>query len=184
MSKNKSLIDVWFASRDLDLSQCQFKYLKDGQELSLPYDQVVLAMLERISDYRVIEILNKMEKYYKNEWYDRETKDPEEAILAEAAGFFQDMANYKIFENHRFFSWAELAKDYNMEEEFLKFWMVEQDLSEQQMLCDHDDTDQFSTDGHWYNSVGTCIRCRVDMEKTIDHSDSVELVYKAWKRKS
>lgn len=180
--KDKKIINDWFSARDLDLSECQFKYLKEDKEVSLEYDIVLEAVLDRISDVRLIQILDKMEKYYKNDWYDRKNKDTMPALLDEAARFFQDMANYKVFENHRFFTFAQLAQDYDMEEKFLKFWMNEQGLNEQQMLCHHDDSDQFAEDGNWYNSVGTCIRCRVHMNKTIEQSDSVDLVYKAWNR--
>lgn len=180
---NKKSIDNWFTERDFDLFECKFRYLKEDQEVFLNYEEVIAAVLDRMSAERLIQIFNGIEKYYKEDWYDRKNGDVGQATLNEVSRFLQDMANYKVFEDFRFFTFAQLAKDYNMSEEFLKWWMQENDLNEQQILCDHDDSDQFAEDGVWYNSVGTCIRCRVRMDKTLDHSDSIALVYKAWQRK-
>jgi hypothetical protein len=183
MNQDVAQINQWFSAQEMDLTECKFKYLKDDQEVELDFDTVLQATLDRISAPRLLEIFNKINHYFHHDWWDRKNSDPSLAALSEISRFLQDMANYKVFENYRFFTWEQLAQDFSMDQEFLKWWMTEQNLNEQQMLCDHDDSDQFAEDGVWYNSVGTCIRCRVRMDKTVDQSESVDLVYKAWQKK-
>jgi hypothetical protein len=183
MSQKNTKVRQWLEAQELDLFDCKFKYLVEEKEVSLSYNQVEKACIDRLGEVRLISIFNEFEDYFKNRWYDRDKKDYKDGLIQEISSFMRDMANYKVFEKHRFFTWKQLAKNFSMDEKFLKWWMKEKDLTEQQMLCDHDDSDQFAEDGRWYNSVGTCIRCKVRMENTLDQNDEVSLVYKAWKRK-
>lgn len=182
-----SKINDWLKNNNLDLSGCQFQYTYQEKIIELSLEQVLDSALERVQyEEQIIKVFDKLRAYYfqKDWWGLKSSSKPEEYLIKEIASYLQDMANHKVFENHNDKTWDELAEAYDMDEDFLKWWAKEKDLSDRQMLCDHDDQAQFSEDGQWYNSVSICMKCLAETNNTLEHNEEIELVYKAWKHQS
>lgn len=174
------IIKKYLQSQGVDTSLEQ-KYDCCNIELTQSFDQMLEGVLNRLgSEERTVAILMKIEIYLKNNWY-RSDKIVDHGIQDEQIAFLQDMGANREFNGDLDATWDKLAQDYEMDIDFLKWWAKERDIADQQMFCDHNSTDMFSTDGIWYNSTGTCIKCLCDEKDMIDYNDEIALVYKAWK---
>lgn len=180
----KETVRSWLKSKNIDLSLVDFDYDINGQTKILTIEPVLKAVIDRLGEDRLLSICKKMEDYFVNKWWERDQKDPiQQGLRQDLKVFLRDMSEYVLWKDNADTSFEQLAKDCDMDLEFLKWWQQEKGFTDQQMLCEHDDTDQFSEDGNWYNSVGVCKKCLADTSETLDYDDNVELVYKAWKRK-
>lgn len=179
----KETVASWLKTENIDLSNVDWPYDINGEKKVLVEKDVLEATIKRLSEDRVVNVFKEFKDYFENKWWDREKSDPKVALRKEIGAFLHNMAEYSLWVGHKDTTMKKLAKDCEMELEFLEWWRKEKGLTLQQMLCDHDDTDQFAEDGRWYNSVGKCRKCLVSTNETLDYDDSVDLVYKAWKRK-
>jgi hypothetical protein len=137
--------------------------------------------------YRAIEIASKRSfdliKAIKNVIAtDREYVSEEERTNS-LLEFLETMVAHEFYVKH---------PDYNKEKTFKKlyraydkkfvhFWIKKNGISSQQLLCDHDSTDQYSNDGHWYNSVGECFKCLIDTDRKDFWTTECDTAYTYWK---
>ena len=184
MSQNKTTVKQWLKNESMDLSNVDWDYNINGETKLLQEEAVLKAAIERLGEDRLVNIFNKFKEYFTTKWYARDKEDVPAALRNEVKVFLRDMSEYSVWAKEKpELNFKQMAIDYSMDEKFLKWWMKEKGFTKQQMLCEHDDSDQFSEDGNWYNSVGKCKKCLVETNDCLDNNEEVELVYKAWKRK-
>ena len=93
--------------------------------------------------------------------------------------FLKAMGRIKAHEGVEDQKLKTLLKDYDYSEAFIEWFRDNKNLSLQQIVCEHDQTDTFATDGQFYNSVGTCEKCGCEENESID-SEEVAALYEAF----
>jgi hypothetical protein len=161
-----------------------FLYDINRKKVSLTLDQMLEGAKRRVgSETEILSVLCKIEtQVKKNSWQPKDLT-VEDSVSQSLLSYLKDMGANEAFVGQLESNWPSLVKDYGMDKKFLQWWAKEKGLSDQQMFCDHDMTDMHTSDGGWYNSTGTCIKCLIEDENTLESNEEIDLVYKAWKNK-
>jgi arsenate reductase-like glutaredoxin family protein len=175
-------LKTWLENNKIDFTVL-YTYEVDDKQLKLSLDQVLAGVLEKVrSEDAVIEALDDINKFYAKNTY-LKVQDKENERINEIENFLREMAIHVVYKNKRDFTWEELASNNEFSVEFLKWLMKEKNITEAQMLCDHDDTETYDHKGTFYNSVGECKKCNCSSDNYLD-DENLELVWKAWNRNS
>lgn len=154
----------------------------NGKSIKMTVEDLIMGVARRMSPTRFIEVVEKNEKSFPNYLQSMSTTPKDVLLRNELFFFLEDMGVNFHFEGKMESTWKEFEEQFEYDSGFLKWWAKENNVSDQQMFCDHDSSDQFSEDGHWYNSVGTCRKCLLDEELMVDYNENLDLVYSAWNR--
>lgn len=165
-----------------------FKYEVKGKVKTLDLSEVYLATVKRGSFKMLSDYVAKTREYFLPggggfSWTEIKKQTSEQLLANEVANFLEDLGAWKAYEGVEEKKLKDLAKDYNFTQGFLKWYMSKKGLTVAQLGCDHDDSDQYTTDGHFYNSVGVCKKCLIEMEDSLDYNENLDMLYEAWSRK-
>lgn len=154
----------------------EFTYEIEGKVLTLPKTKVLeiaqtrvrnlaesvfnVLHLSELGSYYTLEegtknliiFLTEMTEHY---WWEKELKGQEKSKLKELEKEFKD-------------------------KKFIAWWLNKHKITLVQLACEHDDSDQFADDGHWYNSVGTCKKCLLNTDKVSFDSSDCQDAFEVW----
>lgn len=160
-----------------------YEYEVGDKTIILLLDEVLKGAMKRLRyEEELINSLNKIKKYICNLSYIPAESSLEKEFMTALYYYLKDMGANEAYKNHQDFELDEYLDQYeDYDRDFILWLSNEQGITEHQLCCDHDESDQHSEDGMWYNSVGACKNCLVDVSMTIDHYEELDLIYKAWK---
>jgi hypothetical protein len=171
-------LKAWLRKNNID-ETVVYVYEVDGEKVKLSFDQVLDGVIRKIrNEHSVINALNSINKYYES----RKPMYTEKERIDEIENFLREMAMHVVYENKADFTWEDLSDQNGYSVDFLKWWMNEKEIKENQMLWDHDDQDTYDKAGTFYNSVGECKKCNCDCDNFLDRAD-IDLVWRAWNHK-
>lgn len=99
--------------------------------------------------------------------------------------FMQTMGEYTSHKDKYDKTLKEVFSDVgDYDEDFVKWFINYRGVSEHQLRCEHNRTDSWSLDGHFYNSIDECTKCGLkecdDIFDSCDH-ELIEDMFEAWK---
>lgn len=154
----------------------EISYEINGTQVTLPLDKVIALANQRTysfteSVFRVLNLENLGSYYTINE------------VTSSLVSFLRDMTeNFlwkDILETNQEDALGNIKKEFD-DEKFIKFWISKHKITAQQLACEHDSSDQFSTDGTWYNCVGTCKKCLLSVEIQSFDSEECQAAFEVW----
>lgn len=162
--------------------QENFTYKINGKEKILSLEEVLLGLEKRIPYTSSIEkAINHMAGYYFNPQRNFLTKptERESSFYYDLHDFLKAMGRIKAHEGILDNDLDKVLKEYNYSLAFINWIKKEKNLSTQQIVCEHENSDTFSTDGQFYNSIGTCEKCGCEEEDFLD-SQTLALLSEAF----
>lgn len=166
----------------------EFKYDVKGKPVVLTLEQVLEGSISRVGVDGVKKFLEDSKEYFKEgnsgfSWIEIKKTSYEALVGNEITFFLLDMGAHVAYKDVMDASFSKVVKDNGLTKDFVRWFMNKKGLTEQQVVCDHDDVDQYATDGMFYNSVGTCKKCLMDMNLSFDHYEDLSLLFDAWSKK-
>jgi hypothetical protein len=149
-------------------------YKISGQTYFLDLDEVLKILSKRI--YNVTAVVFKLLDF-NDDIYSIE--DRKKALLE----YLVTMTEHVFYTKHPDFEKNKRLHQLNkrFDPKFVKFWIKKHKISTQQLLCDHDTSDQYSSNGTWYNVVGTCRKCLINEDKCSFEHEECDTAYTYWK---
>ena len=145
----------------------------DGEPISITDDEAIQGVLSIMSEDKAVKSIKAQIEY------NYHGKDKNSQIKKSVDHFMHECGMNQACKSLVDMSWGYLAEETGFSEEFLKWYAKEMNFSDRQMLCHHDDTDSYSSDGNFYNSTGVCKKCLISMNDTVDQAENIEIIYKA-----
>ena len=159
-----------------------------GKKKTLSLEEVFLGAADRVGGQKLRNMFEKTKVYFQPgqsgySWISIKNQSYEQLVANDFSCVIEDLGAHVAYKNVKEKSLATVAKDYNYTQAFLKWYMKKKGISEQQIVCDHDDTDQYTDDGNFYNSVGTCKKCLMETNMSLEGNEDLDLLFEAWNRK-
>jgi len=166
------MIKKWLKENNVPFENWTLTYSVNDSIKTLTLEQAIEATEERI---KTVSPLNLIKKKYQDNKSNYNLKDVD--FYLDLKDFIKDMSEWKVWEKEI----TSKFKQKGFEDSFVKWICKELKISKNQLNCEHDFNDQFSSDGRWYNSVVVCKKCLASGD--FEDIPNLSLIYKAWKSK-
>lgn len=155
---------AYLKSRGIEENKLSFQYeLESGNKVNLQKKAIISAFEKRLGS-RGFEVLKKLDD-------------------ADILDYMKDMVEYQVYAGVFDKTWSELSNEYeNVSVEFLQWLSNELNINEQQALCNHNVSNQFSESGIWVNFVGKCSKCLSEGDNFLENVPNFEIILKAYNR--
>ena len=177
------------------------KYFKDEKErrrfaerimmanfpLPKEFEYDVLGEKKKITLSEIRKDLDKRNPYWyqhildNNVFYRHSTLEENRVSLE---GYFKDMGIYTAHKGVMDRGMEDVFEDEEISyfhKDFIDWFLNKNNITEQQICCEHDRTDSWTVDGYWVNCLDKCVKCGLEEDNDLEYcSEKIEDLYEAW----